>query len=159
MGKEFEGIRAEFDMSIERMVKVLGNTADDKLHWSPSPTARTPLQLVVHAAYGIAGIMGMIQGKPFEYPSIAAADAEWRRLEKLVTTREEALSLLREHADVYRAWLDTVPAEKLATIVQLPFGAYPMGVVMHFAAGHTMGHAAQLEYVQTIYGDLDWHVA
>lgn len=32
-----------------------------------------------------------------------------------------------------------------------------MGYFMTMGSVHTMGHIAQIEYVQTMYGDLDWH--
>ena len=33
-----------------------------------------------------------------------------------------------------------------------------MAVGITFAAYHTHGHVAQMDYIQTIYGDQDWHM-
>ena len=34
----------------------------------------------------------------------------------------------------------------------------PMSAGVTFAAYHTHGHVAQMDYIQTIYGDQDWHM-
>ena len=33
-----------------------------------------------------------------------------------------------------------------------------MSVGITFPAYHTHGHVAQMDYIQTIYGDQDWHM-
>ena len=45
-----------FEMAVERIRRILASTPDERLHWSPSPTARTPLAQVVHAANSIRNI-------------------------------------------------------------------------------------------------------
>src|SRR5450432_3489962 len=88
--------KAEFTRAKDRMVRALATTPDDRINWSPSSTARTPLQQVAHAALATTGIQGMLIGKPFPYASIAEADAAWRAAEKEVATREQALGLLEK---------------------------------------------------------------
>ena len=41
----------------------------------------------------------------------------------------------------------------------LPFGLgqAPLGYFMTMGAAHTQGHIPQIEYIQTLYGDHDWH--
>jgi hypothetical protein len=150
--------KAEFIRAKERMAHVLAATPDDRINWSPSSTARTPLQQVAHGALAIAGIQGMMAGKPFPYASIAEADAAWRCDEKEFTTREQVLALLEKNSAEYLAWLDTLTPEQLASTLQTGFGSFPMAAAITFAADHLRGHTAQIDYIQSIYGDLDWHM-
>ena len=70
------------------------------------------------------------------------------------------MDLLDRNASAFLAWLDRVTPERLAAIVELPFGlgTAPAQSLMAAPASHTRFHAAQIEYIQTIYGDRDWHL-
>jgi hypothetical protein len=151
--------KAEFIRAKERMVRALATTPDDKINWSPGSCARTPLQQVAHGAMAISGIQDMIVGKPFPYAGIVEADAAWRAAEKEFTTRELVLGLLEQSSSDYLAWLDALTSEQLASTLQLPLvGPFPMAAAITIAANHLRDHAVQIEYIQTIYGDLDWHI-
>ncbi len=151
--------KAEFVRAKERMARALATTPDDKLNWSPSPTARTPLQQVAHGAGAIAGIQGMLTGKPFPFANTAEFDAALRSDEKEYSTREQVLSLLEQNSAEYLAWLDKLTPEQLASTFQVPFGPpTPMAIGITFPAYHLSCHIAQMDYIQTIYGDHDWHM-
>jgi hypothetical protein len=151
--------KAEFLRAKERMAHALATTPDDKINWSPSPTARTPLQLVAHGAMAITSIQNMLAGKPFPYAGPAELDTATRHAEKEYTTRAQVLGLLDQTSATYLAWLDTVTPEQLAATLHLPFGPpAPMAVGITFPAYHLTGHVAQMDYIQTIYGDHDWHI-
>ena len=159
MQETINAAKAEFLRAKERMVHSLATTPDDKIDWSPALTARTPVQQVAHAAMGTAGIQGLLTNKPFPYTDIAEFDASMRLAEKAFTTREQALGLLEKTSAEYLAWLDTVTPEQLASTVQLPFGpSFPMAFGITFPADHMRAHCAQIAYIQTICGDLDWHM-
>ncbi|MCW3094385.1 MAG: hypothetical protein JWL77_3 [Chthonomonadaceae bacterium] len=150
--------KAEFIRAKERMARALTTTPEDKINWSPAPCARTPLQQVAHAAMAVSGIQDMIVGKPFPYADIVEADAAWRAAEKEFTTREQVLGLLEQSSTEYLAWVSTLTSEQLASTLQLPFGSFPMAAAITFPADHLRNHAAQMDYIQTIYGDQDWHL-
>ena len=158
MQNVIEESKTEFTRAKERIAKCLDVTSEDKLNWSPSSTSRTPIKLVAHSAMAIQGIGGILAGKPFPFTSMAEMDATFRAEEEIVTTKEQALALLEETSAAYLKWLDTVTPEQLASTVQFPMGAMPMAVAITFAADHMRSHAAQLDYLQTIIGDLDWHL-
>jgi DinB superfamily len=151
--------KAELIRAKERIARVLATTPDDKINWSPSPCGRTPLQLVAHGALAIPGIQGILVGKPFPYANIVEADAAWRAAEKEFTTREQVLGLLEQNTAEYLAWLDTLTSEQVASTIQTLLGTNPMAVAITFAAYHLHNHAAQMDYIQTLYGDLDWHIS
>ena len=150
--------KAEFLRAKDRLVKDLATTPDDKINWSPSSTCRTPLHLVAHAAMSIPGMQGMLEGKPFPFSGPEELDTFSRNKEKEFTTREQVLDLLETNSDGYLAFLDSLTPEQLASNWEMPFGSFPMTSAITFIADHLRCHAGQLEYVQTIYGDLDWHM-
>jgi hypothetical protein len=152
--------KGEFLQAKERLTIALATTPDDRVNWSPSETARTPIQIVAHAAGALKNIHGMMVGQPFEVGSTTEADAGFREWERQFTTREQVLELLEENSDAYVAFLESLTPEQLETPMQLPFGMghAPIGIGLSFPPGHTRVHTAQIEYIQTIYGDHDWHM-
>ena len=151
--------KAELVRARDRMARALASTRDDRINWSPSSTARTPLQEVAHAAMAISGIQGMLAGAPFPYGGPDEFDAALRLAEKEFTTRAQVLSLLERNTADYLAWLDALTPELLASTVHPPFGPpSPVAVGITFAAYHLSAHVAQMDYIQTIYGDHEWHM-
>jgi len=151
--------KAEFARAHDRLKMLLAKTPDDRINWAPSATCRTPIQQVAHSAIAIEGIQGMLSGKPFPYEKLSDMDASIRASEKEFTTREQALNLLEKNSATYLAWLDTVTDEQLSTRIETPMGQLPLAFAITFPAFHTRGHAAQIEYIQTIYGDHDWYMS
>ena len=151
--------KAEFLRAKARLLVALDTTPDDKLNWSPSASARTPVELVAHAASAVALIQGTISGAPWPYTSLTEADAAFRAADKPFKTRERATDHLAETSDKFIAWLDSLTPEQVGSTVQTIFGSFPMSVAITLAADHMRGHTAQIEYIQTIWGDYDWHVS
>jgi hypothetical protein len=150
--------KAEFVRAKERVIRLLAITPEDRINWSPSPTSRTPIQLVAHAALGISFVGAILDGRAPQFSSIAGLDGEFREQEKPFTTREQVLALLEANSTAHLAWLDALTPEKLASTVTTPFGAIPMQAAIGLQSDHIRNHVAQMEYIQTIYGDHDWHV-
>lgn len=159
MQEIIDAAKAEFLRAKERITHNLATTPDDRINWSPTPTARTPVQQVAHAAMATTGIQGLLMGKPFPYASLADLDPALRLAEKEFTTREQALSLLEQTSAEYLQWLDTMTPEQMASTVHLPSRpSFPMAVGITLPADHMRSHCAQIDYIQTIYGDRDWHM-
>ena len=73
-------------------------------------------------------------------------------------SREEAIRLIQgSTAEVLDALSGLTP-ERLASSVPSPFGPIPMAMWMTIADGHMTGHAHQIEYLQTIWGDHQNHM-
>lgn len=154
-----ETAKAEFRRARARLEHALATTPDDRLAWSPSPTARSAVAQVAHAADAIGHIHGWLSGNPFEPSTSAAADAQFREHDDRPRSREEVLELLRLKSEAFLAWLDALTPADLDRLAQVPFGLgdVPVREGIIFPARHTNDHAAQMEYMQTIYGDHDWH--
>lgn len=150
--------KAEFLRSKEQLLSSLATTPDDKLNWSPATTARTPLQLAAHAASAVSGIVRMLNGEPFPYAGTGEFDASMRLAEQEYTTREQVLALMEQNSAQYLTWIDALSPEQVSSTVTIPFGPMPMAVGVTLPADHIRYHAAQLNYLQTICGDRDWHM-
>ncbi len=155
MSQIVEEAKAEYSRAQGRLIKALERTQADKLNWSPSSTARTPIQLAAHAAMGTSGICSMLKGEPFPFASMLDMDAKLREMEKQYTNVDQVKALIDTNSTAYFTWLDTLTDEQVAGTAQLPMGAFPMAGAITFAADHVRGHVSQIEYIQTIYGDHD----
>jgi hypothetical protein len=148
---ELEHVKGQF-------LRALENTPDERLNWSPSPTSRTPLQLMAHSAYSLGFIRTMFTGTPYPTPTMAEADAEFMEMDGKIGSREEAVNLFEEKCDDMVTYLRGLAADEMDRMIDMPFklGQAPLGAVLGVGALHTRHHLAQLEYLQTIYGDRVW---
>ncbi len=156
MSQTVEQAKAEFTRAKGRITKGIKATPEDKLNWAPSGAARTPLQLVAHSAMATEGIGGMLQGKGGMPSDLVEMDKNMRAAEKQYTSVDQVLELLESTSSAYFVWLDTLTDEQVNTILDLPFGPMPLGAAITIPADHMRQHAAQLEYIQTAYGDFEW---
>ncbi|AIE87240.1 hypothetical protein OP10G_3872 [Fimbriimonas ginsengisoli Gsoil 348] len=107
----------------------------------------------------IKGMQDWFSGQPFPFDKISDLDAWSRAKEKEFTSREQVMGLLEENSNAYLAWLDSLTPEQLASTLDMGFASFPMAMAITFPADHTRAHASQIDYIQTTYGDLDWHMA
>lgn len=151
--------KAEFDRAKGRVLSAFSHIPEDKINWSPSPTSRTPLELLAHCGIGTEGLGGWIAGgMSFDGFDPDAIEAQMREQESQVKTKEEALALLEKGCAFYSGWLDTLTDKQIAASFQTPMGERKMADVITFPADHLRSHAAQLDYIQTIHGDRKWHM-
>lgn len=152
-----EAAKAELSRAVDRVKKAFETTPDDRIHWAPSPSARTPIQQVAHCANSLDGMMRWFQGEEFDTSDMQALDTKWREEEKAFTTRSAVLARLDETSNNFQKYLDGLTPEQVAGVHATPFGDFPMAEAITWPADHLRGHSAQMDYTQTCYGDLDWH--
>jgi len=155
-----EQAKASFLQSKEALKGAFANTPDARVNWSPAATARTPAQQVAHAAEAIGHIQSQLAGTPLAWLTTEDMDRHFRQNELRITSREQALDLLEQNSAAYVAWLDSLAPDDLSRLAQMPFGLghCPVSIGLTFAPDHMRWHTAQIEYMQTIYGDRDWHL-
>jgi hypothetical protein len=160
MQDAIQSTKAEFLQAKAGLLHAVSTTPDDRLNWSPSPSSRSVLHQVVHAAQSIYNIHGFLDGRPFPVPTPEETDRICREYESGFTRREEALSLFERNSDAFVAFLEALEPDRLSVLVTTPFGMgdFPTEVAIKFPAMHTRLHHAQIDYIQTIYGDRDWHM-
>jgi hypothetical protein len=146
------------EMTNAGLLRTFSFVPDDKLTWSPSGTCRSALAIVAHCGILNGIFAATLRGETIPVPpSPAEAIAYVKGLEAKVTTREAAIAMIEDsHAQVMKA-LDGIQASQLETSPMSPFGPLPFAFWMQLPTIHTNAHSAQIDYLQTIWGDLDLH--
>ena len=157
MNNQTEPVKAEFQRAIGRLLTNLDGTPEDKLNWSPSPTARTPLEVAHHCGFVISALHGALSGTQAMPPlSTQEMDSYNREDEKTHGAKAEVVKGVEEKSAAFIAYLESLSEEDLTSTWHSPFGDFPVSLGITFPAFHTAGHIAQLEYIQTIWGDRVW---
>ncbi|HEY3780029.1 MAG TPA: DinB family protein [Fimbriimonadaceae bacterium] len=161
MDQTIEFAKKDFLRAKARMEKGLATTPDEWLNWAPSSTARTVIQQVAHSALAMNDLNNLLQGIAFAWDNPNDADRAFRERETEFMTREEVLALLEEYSTNYLDWLDALTPERLDDRMKTPFGNHevPLRLAITFQPFHLNEHASQIDYIQTIYGDQDWHLS
>lgn len=156
---QIDVVKADLIRAKERMIELLNATPDDRLLWKPTPSSRSILEIVAHSGNALGNIAMQLSGTPYTVPTSAQANASFLEHDAQFQTRIQAAEYLEEKCQQYVDILDNLQSEDLGRMVTLPFGLgeAPVGFFMGMGNLHTMGHIAQIEYVQTMYGDHDWH--
>ena len=154
-----ESTQAELIGTKNRMLQLLSATPEDRLNWKPSPTSRSIIEIVAHAGSSLGNILMQRQGTPFAIPTSAEANSEFLTQDAEFTDRDLVATYLEQKCAEYVGFLSTLQPEDLDQMRTLPFGLgqAPLGYFMTMGNLHTFGHIAQIEYIQTMYGDHDWH--
>ena len=141
-----------------QLLKTFGFVSEDKLDWSPSPFARTALQIVAHCGAANGAFAALLRGDGWtlSFDPVEAA-AQIRAGGRDLTTRAEAVKSVEESTAAVLAALDTVSQETAETAPMTAFGPIPFSFCMTFPAEHMGGHARQIDYLQTIWGDVEDH--
>ena len=130
----------------------LKHLPDDKLAWVPMGQAKTPLLIMAECAGALKWVASELRGQsdPGVYERV---------MQGTYTSREEVLALLAEaEAELYGA-MEALTAEQLAETRQVFWGQATVGELLWTGATHTIYHAGQLNYIQTLLGDTEMHRA
>jgi len=143
-------------MSKDRFLRTFSFVPDDKLTWSPSPTAKSALQIAAHVGLSNQGMGGLISGQKFAFGSMEEMFRFMDGEEKKVQSRDEAVRLIEQGTNTALAALDTVTPERLAGDAGLPM-PMPLSQFVMLLGAHVASHAAQIDYLQTTWGDRENH--
>jgi hypothetical protein len=121
---------------------------DDKLDWVPLGKAKTPRLIALECAGAYKMAARMVRGEPIEWAQPDAA---------AYPTRESVVEALNAGLAEFEAALDGLTAEQLAEKRPAPWGVTTVGVTIGMAFWHSVYHDGQLNYIQTLWGDLEMH--
>jgi len=142
--------------SLHYFMNTLSFVPADKVTWSPTPTAKSTLQIVAHCA-GYSGLFAEIL-RTGRFP--CSGDEFRRRANDAIasiTTLDEAKAVLEKGiADSLEA-LDTVKPEQIDGVIDSPQGPTPFIFFLGLPGGHIDGHATQIDYLQTCWDDQEVH--
>lgn len=131
---------------------------DDKLTWSPSPTAKSALRVAAHVGITNQAFAGILRGEKMPGTSFEELIERMNAAEQGVTSREQAVQMIEESTAAVLAALDSMTPEAVGSMVETPVVNAPMTFFMSLPGMHAGNHAAQVDYLQTIWGDLAMHM-
>lgn len=138
------------EMALSRVKDTFAHVPEEKLHWVPAPSAKSAIRIVAHLAFSNQYFAHVLRGEPEgnkDFPEVLA----WLTAqEQTISTRSEADALiLRTSEDVLSA-IDGLDPCALASNPRSSF-------ILTLVGRHADSHAAQIDYLQTIWGDLEDH--
>ncbi|HHX38836.1 MAG TPA: DinB family protein [Armatimonadetes bacterium] len=140
-----------------RFLNTFAFVPDDKLTWTPSPTAHSALRIAAHVGVCNQTLVGALTGEAAPSNDRAELLAMGEAAEKAITTREAAIQLIEESTETVLAALDQVKPDQIDKMVETPFLKAPMSFFLTLFGSHMGQHAAQIDYLQTIWGDHELH--
>jgi hypothetical protein len=143
--------------AVDRFFHDLSFVPADKLTWKPTPTAKSALEIAAHCA-GYSGPFASIisAGK---FPPIEEFRGKVQSAIESITTLEQAETMLRKGIADTIAALDTVKPEQVGASIEAPaLGRTPFKFFLTLPAMHLENHDAQIDYLQTCWGDLEVHL-
>jgi hypothetical protein len=141
--------------AMEHFLCVLSFVPEDKLAWSPTPTAKSALQIAAHCAGYSGAFAGIIRTGVF--PPIEEFRGPISAATEGIATLEQAEAVMRKGTADTIAALDTVKPEQVGAILDTPIGRTPFTFFMDIPSRHLFAHAAQIDYLQTCWGDQEVH--
>jgi len=140
----------EKTQSVHREVLVgLKYIPDEKLDWCPMGKAKTPRHIGLECAGAYKWGAAIIRGGPAEWPE--AKDEDY-------PTREAMVELLDASLAEFAAALDTVTEEQLNETREVFWGQESVRNLLWINYWHSVYHAGQLNYIQTMLGDTEMHM-
>lgn len=139
----------EFDEAAARFRTTLEATPDERFFWQPAETARSAGMLAMSVALALADLRGVLKGAPLPYADGEAWNAASREVEVTVTDRREVESRLEAEFAAFRSL-----SMEGAAMVDAGFGEVSSATVVGWAVANIQNRKSQLDYLQTLYGDL-----
>jgi hypothetical protein len=151
--------QASAKAAAERLLKTFSFVPDNKLSWTPSKTARSSLGIVAHCCMANQMFAKILRGESVSpMPTLQQIHEMSQKFEATIHDRAEAVRQLEASCEEVVAALGTMTADRFATSPVSPGGEIPMAVWMSLPSMHTGGHATQIDYLQTIWGDVADHM-
>ncbi|MGC4047161.1 MAG: DinB family protein [Armatimonas sp.] len=149
---------ADLDRLSARLLHLMSFVPEEKLTWAPSSTARSPLTIAAHCALVNRFFASIITDTmPETMPTPQEFFDGLREGAGKIASREEAVALLEETTVELTSAVSGVHAGTIEALRRSPFGPIPVQFWIEQGPGHLAGHIGQVEYLQTIWGDLDDH--
>lgn len=140
---------------MEFFLRNFSHVPDEKLSWTPTPTAKSAIRIAAHTALYAGRFARMIRDRRQPAPEnltewLAERDAE----EVAITSREEVETIFREGTAEVLAALDTLMPEDLEMSLDSGQGwSMPMKQLIGLPGFHATLHAGQIDYLQTCWDD------
>src|SRR2546425_9341047 len=99
---------------MEHFLMVFSFVPDDKLTWTPTPTAKSAIRIAAHTALYAGNFARMIKDRKLPaHDTLPEWIAQMNADEAAITSRTEMESMFRKGTDEVLAALDSVPPEAI----------------------------------------------
>jgi hypothetical protein len=141
--------------NMEFFLRNFSHVPDDKLTWTPTPTAKSAIRIAAHTALYAGRFARMIEDR--KLPQVDNL-SEWlaqREAEEIaITSRTEMETIFRKGTDEVLAALDSLTPVEIGLTLDSGLGfSMPMIQLMNLPGWHATLHAGQIDYLQTCWGD------
>lgn len=143
--------------ALDYFKKTFSFVPDDKLNFMPSSTAKSPIQIAAHIALTNKGFASMLKGEPSKFSSVKDLLIWLDGEEKKLNTRELVLKELESSEQILFTAIQSLRDENLDDVVKAATGTRTKRDSLVRVSSHIFMHGAQIDYIQSIYGDLDPH--
>jgi uncharacterized damage-inducible protein DinB len=145
---------------MEIFLRNFSHVPDDKLDWTPAPTAKSALRIAAHVALYAGRFAQMIRKRQLPSPDnldawIAQRDAE----EAAVKDRQDIERIFREGTAEVLAALDGLTPADLELTLESGLGwTMPLRQLIFLPAFHATLHTGQIDFLQTCWDDQEVYV-
>ena len=141
--------------AMEWFLRNLSYVPEDKLNWVPTATSKSALQIAAHTAVAAGNFAAMIRARKLPGgDELTAFIEKTTAAEKQLTDLGEVKDLLRKNTEEILAALDDLAPEDTQLTLDSSLGwSMPMTFLMKLPAFHAIGHTAQIDFLQTCWGD------
>ena len=134
------------------VIAAANSTHPDKVTWKPLGQGRAVLDQVIECSMANRKWAGILS--TFAYANLSP---QMRTVFDSIDTLPKATAMLEETTQQLIAVLLHVPDERLDTEIETEWGPYNAAEACLHAYWNMVYHEGQINYVQTLYGDIDEH--
>lgn len=145
---------------MEMFLRNFSHVPDDMLHWKPSPSAKSALQIAAHTALYAGRFATMLRDRRLPVPeNLDEWLAERVAEEAAVTAREDVERIFREGTAEFLEALDELTPEEVGMSLDSGQGwSLPMVQLIDMPGFHATLHTGQIDYLQTCWDDQQVYV-
>lgn len=145
------GLQVEFakklaQMGFSRLQRSLEFVPEDKREWAPSPTSKSAQRIAAHCAVANRQFAAILRGDQAPYRTARELASEVYEEETSLVEWNETLATLEAANTEALAAFEHVDPKRVMSDAKVAF-------VLSLMGRHADGHAGQLEYLQTVWGD------
>lgn len=130
---------------------------DDKLTYTPSPTSKNALQIAAHCAVTNYGLASMLRGESSEINTFAQLFEYLNQEEAKFTSREQVVAAIDDSVENVKSAIQGVSPSSFEGMVGQGELQGPTTFFMNLPGLHMSMHSAQIDYLQTGWGDMETH--
>lgn len=145
---------------MEMFLRNFSHVPDDKLTWTPTPTAKSAIRIAAHTALYAGRFARMIEARRTPVvDNLAEWLAERNAEEMALTCRTEMEAVFRRGTDEVLAALDTLTPEEIGSTIDSGQGwSMSMTFLMGLPGWHATLHNGQIDFLQTCWDDQEIYV-